>query len=305
MVLQAPHVSVIISTYNRSQVLYYAIASVVSSTFLDWEVIVVGDACTDDSESVVRSFQNPRIRFFNLEKNFGDQGGPNNEGFRHARGRYIAYLSHDDLWMPDHLETAVRGIEESGADFVSTLGIAVGRNGPNFISGTFTKGPFVPNLGIPASLWLLRREVLETVGPWRHPRACVMPPSQDLLVRIWKAGKKIQPLPRVTVVAIFSGSRPGIYATRESDENRQAFERVSRDPKFREIELMKIIGERASDDASMKIGSHIRLVLVNVVRKTVRLFGVTPMEAIYFLRFRRKGRAIDRWRKTIGLSELK
>ena len=302
---QTPRVSVIISTYNRSRVLYYAIASVLSSTFRDWEIIVVGDACTDDSEAVVRSFQDPRILFFNLKSNFGDQGGPNNEGFRRASGRYIAYLSHDDLYMPDHLETAVRGLEESGADFVSTLGISINRNGPNLLSGTYTKGPFVPNFSIPASLWFLKREVLETVGDWRHPRECVMVPSQDLLVRIWKAGKRIQPIPKVTVIAVPSGCRPGIYAVQEWEENRRVFQDVSSDPNFREKELMKIIGERVSDEASMKIGIHLRWVLFNLVKKTVRLFGLTPMEASYSLRFRRKGTVINRWRKTIGLSKLK
>jgi glycosyltransferase involved in cell wall biosynthesis len=73
-----PLVSIITATYNRSNILPYTIASVLRSTFEDWELLVVGDACTDDTEQVVSAFNDPRIRFFNLAQNVGEQSGPNN-----------------------------------------------------------------------------------------------------------------------------------------------------------------------------------------------------------------------------------
>ena len=60
----------------------------------------MGDACTDESESIVRSFADPRIRWENLTENAGSQWGPNNRGLELARGRDVAYLGHDDLWFP-------------------------------------------------------------------------------------------------------------------------------------------------------------------------------------------------------------
>ena len=93
-----PTVSIIISTYNWSSVLRFAIASVLAQTFRSFELIVVGDCCTDDSEAVVESFSDPRIQWYNLTENAGGQFGPNNQGVALARGRYIAYLGHDDLW---------------------------------------------------------------------------------------------------------------------------------------------------------------------------------------------------------------
>ena len=51
-----------------------------------WELWVVGDACTDDTEQVVDSFGDERIHFVNLDRNVGEQSGPNNEGFRRSRG---------------------------------------------------------------------------------------------------------------------------------------------------------------------------------------------------------------------------
>src|SRR6476619_7155830 len=95
-----PVVSVIIATYNWSSVLRYAIQSVLWQTFQDFELLVIGDGCTDDSAEVVASFTDPRIHWHNLPQNSGNQALPNHTGIDMARGQYIAYLGHDDLWYP-------------------------------------------------------------------------------------------------------------------------------------------------------------------------------------------------------------
>ena len=56
-----PKVTVIIPTYNWSSVLHYAVASVLRQTYTDFELIVSGDGCTDDSEEVVTAFDDPRV----------------------------------------------------------------------------------------------------------------------------------------------------------------------------------------------------------------------------------------------------
>src|SRR5688572_3928903 len=78
----SPTVSVVMATYNRSNLLPLVIHTVLWQTFTDWELLVIGDACTDDTEAVVKSIGDPRIHFFNLPVNCGDQSGPNNEGMR-------------------------------------------------------------------------------------------------------------------------------------------------------------------------------------------------------------------------------
>src|ERR1041385_1945984 len=99
-----PRVSVIIPTYNWSSVLRYSIRSALWQTMQDFELIVVGDGCTDDSAEVVASFQDPRVSWHNLPSNCGSQSIPNNKGLELARGQYVAYLGHDDIWLPQHLE---------------------------------------------------------------------------------------------------------------------------------------------------------------------------------------------------------
>src|SRR5438105_3146330 len=98
-----PRISIITATFNRSDVLRWAIESARAQTFQDYEHIVVSDAITDASAAVVEGFSDPRLRFVNLKENCGEQSGPNNTGFDLASGEFIAYLNHDDLWAPDHL----------------------------------------------------------------------------------------------------------------------------------------------------------------------------------------------------------
>ena len=300
-----PLVSIITATYNRGNVLCYTIASVMESRFTEWELIVVGDACTDDTGERVASFNEPRIRFFNLEKNFGDQGGPNNEGLRHARGRYIAYLSHDDLWSPDHLQIALKGLEESGADLVFTLGIAVSAGGPNRLLGAVPNNCYEPNIGVPASLWMAKRELLEEIGPWKHPRECYMSPSQDLLLRAWRAGKKIRLVPRATVIAVQSGSRPGVYARRDFEENRSYFERMRNEADFWEKEVLNAALNLAITSGKLAIWPHFRRGIINAIKKIGLKLGFAPVEIVYRLLYRRKGGFINSWRRKIGLSKLK
>ncbi len=124
-------VSVVMVTYNRSELLTYSIGSVMRQSLPDWELIVVGDGCTDDTAEVVGNLAaaDPRIRFVNRTPRCGEQAGPNNHGVELARGRYLAFLNHDDLWLADHLERSVETIERLDADLVFPLPLNIDRQG--------------------------------------------------------------------------------------------------------------------------------------------------------------------------------
>ena len=95
--------SVIVPTYNRSRFIVPTLHSAWGQTHAPFEIIVVGDGCTDDSEEVVRRKFGRAVRWLGLPERSGSQSTPNNAGIEAARGSHIAYLGHDDIWSPHHL----------------------------------------------------------------------------------------------------------------------------------------------------------------------------------------------------------
>lgn len=301
MSAQRPLVSIITPTYNRGNVLGYAIASVLNSAFEDWEQLVVGDGCTDDTEQVVASVNDPRIHFINLESNSGFESTPNNEAFRRSRGRYIAYLHQDDLWLPRHLDVALEGIGESGADMVFTMGVSLMPGGGNRILGGALRGDaYFPSHAVPISLWFARREFIEEIGPWPQPQDALLEPGQDLLIRAWRAGKRILRLPVVTVVKIHAGTRPDVYRKREFEENRAAFERMQSEPGFPAGELAEAFLNELRLARPRGAWACFRAGLGHGVRRVALAAGITPMELNARLTHRRKGAIAAHWRRKVG-----
>ena len=99
----APTVSVIIPTYNRAQLACRAIRSVLSQTYGDFEVLLVDDASTDDTEAMVKALGDARIRYLRQHEN-QDVSAARNRGMREANGQFIAFLDSDDEWLPTKLE---------------------------------------------------------------------------------------------------------------------------------------------------------------------------------------------------------
>ncbi len=296
-----PKVSVITATFNRSNVLAYTIRSLLRSTFQDWELIVVGDACTDNTADVVEGFNDPRVRYFNLKENVGDQCGPNNEGVSRARGEYIAFLSHDDLWMPNHLSACLNAIESTGADFVHPLGLAVWpREKIRLLGADFSNDPKEPFCWLPASLWFFKKELSRQIGPWKHYSQCILAPSQDWLYRARAAGKKIVRVPNITVVAIVASGRANVYVKREHAENKQYFERMCRESNFIENELLKVAIHDACMENDMPVLRHLKKGLANAVLKASWWLKMEPFKVRFALTYGKRGGFIRSFQKKTG-----
>jgi glycosyltransferase involved in cell wall biosynthesis len=300
--MTAPLVSIVTATYNRSNVLRLTIESALRSTLTDFELLVVGDCCTDDTAAVVASFADDRVRFVNLGENHGEQSVPNNEGVRLARGEYVAFLNHDDLWTPDHLATCVAQLEASGADLVFSMILTYGPDGRPFVTGA-SEGTYELWTGASVSSWLFRRELSGIVGPWRSAFTLYADASQEWLRRARKLGRKLVAVPRVTVVAVRSGSRKGCYADRELAFNAEIAAQLRDDPHFIEATLARIIND---DNVATPRAIVRRLsgAMKLAVKRGFAAIGIHPTTFISGLRAGGRGKYIASLRRTRGLPAL-
>lgn len=99
-------VSIITAMFNSESFISSTIDSVLLQTYHDWELIVVDDGSTDSSISIVNRYvnQDKRIYLFHTEVPSGSPVKPRNIGVEMAKGRYIAFLDSDDVWLPNKLE---------------------------------------------------------------------------------------------------------------------------------------------------------------------------------------------------------
>ena len=112
-------VSIIMPSYNTGRFLAEAVGSVLAQTYSAWELLIVDDCSTDDTDAVAAGFTDGRIRYFKNEKNSG-AAFSRNRALREARGRWIAFLDSDDRWAPDKLEKQLAFMQENGYAFSYT-----------------------------------------------------------------------------------------------------------------------------------------------------------------------------------------
>jgi glycosyltransferase involved in cell wall biosynthesis len=110
-VKKQPLVSVIIATYNRADWLAKAIQSVLSQTYESYEIIICDDGSTDKTAEIVRGFYTDKIVYLH-QQNKG-RSVARNLAFTKAKGKYIAFLDDDDIFLPEKLEKQIKAMEDS------------------------------------------------------------------------------------------------------------------------------------------------------------------------------------------------
>jgi len=103
---EKPLISIIMPTKDRPNLIINAIRSVINQSYSNWELIIINDGGEDISK-LVSSFNDSKINYVNLDKNFG-KSHANNVGIERSKGGVIAYLDDDDVWYPNHLEVCIR-----------------------------------------------------------------------------------------------------------------------------------------------------------------------------------------------------
>jgi len=126
-----PLVSIIIATYNRGQLLVErTLPSIFEQTYQNFEVVIVGDNCSDNTPELMVQVDDPRLRFHNLAKRgkypqdvtsrwFVQGVVPRNKGMEMARGKWFGWISDDDLLLPNHIESLLRFAQQGQYEFVS------------------------------------------------------------------------------------------------------------------------------------------------------------------------------------------
>lgn len=106
-------VSIIMPSYNSGDFIADSIRSIQAQTYADWELLITDDCSSDNSVSVVEELllEDDRIKLFRLEENGGAAVARNNS-LKQAKGRFIAFLDSDDLWLPTKLEKQVKFMVE-------------------------------------------------------------------------------------------------------------------------------------------------------------------------------------------------
>jgi glycosyltransferase involved in cell wall biosynthesis len=310
--LSNPAVSIVCAAYNRADVLRYAIQSVLQSDFPDWELIVVGDGCTDHTADVVHGFGDPRISFENLPANSGGQAAPNNRGVAKARGNTIFFLNQDDMYMRGHVGALRRFLDDSGADLAWCPSIALQHSsvpsGPPVSShdlfeavGAVDDGGFDPRIFVIASTWAVRRQACETFGPWRGERETRVTPSQDWLFRARSRGARFAYRERPSVLCIHSGPRRLSYRTSVTHEHARAWSWL--EGGAQEHELFACLAECQARElyrlrSSLAKESDLR------IREFAKAFAMHPQEVRLFLEGVEPGGFVEKLRRFNAEAQL-
>ena len=104
-----PKVSVNIPCFNSEKYIAETLQSALNQTFEDFEIILVNDGSTDMTEDIIKKFSDPRIKYY-YQKNMG-LGNTRNRQLALSSGEFIAFLDHDDIWLPTKLEKQIRLFE--------------------------------------------------------------------------------------------------------------------------------------------------------------------------------------------------
>ncbi|HLT49001.1 MAG TPA: glycosyltransferase family A protein [Aequorivita sp.] len=187
-----PKFSVVISVFNKEKYIAETLKSVLAQTFTDFEVVILNDGSTDNSEAEILKFKDPRIRYFSKE-NQGASAG-RNFTIQQAEANYIALMDADDYWYPFYLEEQNRLLTEFPNESVFATATEIKRNRKTFKNSystqTFGKDSILVDYFQASQLdsvllsisTVLKKTIFENVG-WYDPKI-KSGEDTDLYVRI-------------------------------------------------------------------------------------------------------------------------
>jgi len=182
---QTPSFSVAIAAFNAAEWIVPTVRSALDQSYPASEIIVIGDGCTDRTGEVLAANFGSAVRWVNLDRNSGGQSVPNNEAIARSRGTHVAYLGHDDIWSPRHLERVAEIVRAGNPDFAVSGAVYHGPAGSRFyqITGLFDDPRVAAEEFFPPSSFAHRRDVVDRIGSWREPDLLREPADCEFLLR--------------------------------------------------------------------------------------------------------------------------
>ena len=202
-------VSIIMNGHNVSAYVSGAIESVLAQTFQDWEIIFWDNSSEDDTADIVRSFHDPRIRYF-LSESFTPLGQARNHAIAQSKGEFVAFLDCDDLWFPEKLEAQIPlfqdkeiGLVSSDTIFFNELGHERSCYGGNLPCEGNCFRTLLGRYFLSMETVIVRRAAIDEQQQWFDPRFDMIEEA-DLFRRIahqWKIAGVPRPLAKWRVHA--------------------------------------------------------------------------------------------------------
>jgi glycosyltransferase involved in cell wall biosynthesis len=204
-----PQIDIILPTYNRSEMLLKrSIPSILKQTYKNFRLIIIGDKCSDNSEQVIKSFNDKRIYFENLKnrnKRYPETvenhwfAGPVvaiNRGLELITGDWITRIDDDDIWTENHLEKLLECVQKNKAEFVSSSYTTVINNIETIKDFSKVTPPIG---GVQTWLYVSYLNFFKSnINCWRKSWNRVN--DLDLADRMFRAGVKIVYLPISTCI---------------------------------------------------------------------------------------------------------
>ena len=187
-----PKISVIVTTYNREQLLKETLNSIINQTFKDFELIVVDNNSNYNFLSVIESFRDERILPFQ-NNNDGIISRNRNFGIKRSKGEFIAFCDDDDLWVESKLDEQMKIFESN-----ENLGLVYSKcsvfyNGSNKVQriapkGTLYNGDSINKMifimNVPFSTTLVKKAVFDNIGYFDENRELLAKEDKSFWIRL-------------------------------------------------------------------------------------------------------------------------
>jgi glycosyltransferase involved in cell wall biosynthesis len=187
---KSPFFSIIIPTYNHAHLIQRCLEGILAQSYGNWEAIVINNFSIDNTIEIVQSYADPRIHLINYS-NGGIIASSRNEGIKLAKGEWICFLDSDDWWKPNKLESCLPYLTDNDLIYHDLeVRSAISRYcrqkkiPARSLKGNITRDLLVNGNAIPNSSVVVRKSILDKVGPITEDKELIAIEDFDYWIHI-------------------------------------------------------------------------------------------------------------------------